>query len=392
MEYCADGSLADRLANSGHLPAAELLPIVEAVATGLAELHRAGLIHRDVKPHNILFGGGRTKLADFGLATNDGPDDVTPLTVPGTMLGTLPYLAPELVAGGRASAASDVYALGVTAFQALTGEYPPREADPDREAVTAGEREPSVPAAIRRALDPAPANRPKPAEFAAALTAEVEAAADSSVGVVDSEEPRSEAVVAPVDLDAPTVVVAPMPEMAPSLAAVPIPRTLSAAPERDTATPPAQPRSARIALPPGLAPIVIVAIVVVVVVLLGASALGSAFNGVVLPTSSAGVAVPTPTAAAGGPSLAPSTQQALDAVVAGIEAARGGKDGLSGKDANELEQLVATVRTDLEEGRLDAARTAAQALDDRVRELGDRLDPQRRDALQAAADNLVAAI
>ena len=70
MELCAGGSLADRIAVAGRLEPHEVAAIVGAVAEGLAELHRRGLVHRDVKPHNILFSGGRPKLADFGVATS----------------------------------------------------------------------------------------------------------------------------------------------------------------------------------------------------------------------------------------------------------------------------------------------------------------------------------
>jgi len=124
MELCAGGSLADRIAVAGRLEPHEVAAIVGAVAEGLAELHRRGLVHRDVKPHNILFSGGRPKLADFGVATSGATTDMTALTAVGTTIGTLAYLAPELLAGAPATPASDVYALGVVAFQGLTGRLP----------------------------------------------------------------------------------------------------------------------------------------------------------------------------------------------------------------------------------------------------------------------------
>src|SRR5260221_1639386 len=123
MEYCDGGSLADRL-KAGPIPPAVLVPIVSSIADGLVELHRHGLIHRDVKPANILFSGDRPKLADFGIARSNGPHDGTPLTLPGSTIGTLAFLAPELAAGSAPSAASDTYALGVTVFPALTRQYP----------------------------------------------------------------------------------------------------------------------------------------------------------------------------------------------------------------------------------------------------------------------------
>jgi serine/threonine-protein kinase len=123
MELCDGGSLADRLAG-GPLPPDDAVHILAAVAEGVAALHDRGIVHRDVKPGNILFCGGRTKLADFGLARPEQATEATALTMAGTVAGTLAYLAPELVSGGQASAASDTYALGVVAFQALTGRLP----------------------------------------------------------------------------------------------------------------------------------------------------------------------------------------------------------------------------------------------------------------------------
>jgi hypothetical protein len=83
---------------------------------------------------------------------------------------------------------------------------------------------------------------------------------------------------------------------------------------------------------------------------------------------------------------------ALDQVDAAIAAARGGKDGLGGRDANELTQLAGTVRTDVNRGDLGGAANAAQSLSDRARALTEKLDKQRRDALLAAIDALVQAL
>ena len=83
MELCDGGSLAERLAHRGRLPPDEVAPIVAAVADGLADLHRRGFVHRDVKPHNILFAGERPKLADFGLAQPADRSALTALTAVG---------------------------------------------------------------------------------------------------------------------------------------------------------------------------------------------------------------------------------------------------------------------------------------------------------------------
>ena len=122
MELCEGGSLSDALDNAGgRLSPETLVPMLAAVAGGLASLHARGVIHRDVKPHNILLCASGAKLADFGLAR---AQDMTRLTAPGTGAGTLAYLAPELLAGEEPGPAADVYALGVVAFQGLTGRLP----------------------------------------------------------------------------------------------------------------------------------------------------------------------------------------------------------------------------------------------------------------------------
>jgi hypothetical protein len=182
MELCNGGTLGDRLEAEGPIPPAELVPIVGAVADGLAALHSRGLVHRDIKPHNILFQDHRAKLGDFGLARSEAGADSSPLTVPGTTVRTLPFLAPELLVGDAPTQASDVYALGVTAFQALTGRYP-KPSDSMREIVEHREEPPAtvssvVPglgtaydAPIGRALAEDPAARPSAVAFANTLQA-----------------------------------------------------------------------------------------------------------------------------------------------------------------------------------------------------------------------------
>jgi len=98
MEWCDGGSLAGRLGTSGRLDPAELVSAVAAVADGLADLHRRGFIHRDIKPHNILFDQGRARLADFGLARLEDDSELTVLTMSGTIVGTLAY---DVVASQR---------------------------------------------------------------------------------------------------------------------------------------------------------------------------------------------------------------------------------------------------------------------------------------------------
>lgn len=122
VDYVPGGSLGDRLVDSTPLGTPELIRVVSEVAGGLDALHEAGIIHRDIKPGNILFAAdGTAMLTDFGLAK--GPA-YTVLTKPGQVMGTLDYLAPELIRGEPGTALTDVYALGCLAFECATGNAP----------------------------------------------------------------------------------------------------------------------------------------------------------------------------------------------------------------------------------------------------------------------------
>lgn len=120
-EYVDYGSLADRL-DEGTLPRAECLLIVSGVAAGLDALHGVGLVHRDVKPGNIMLGeADQVMLTDFGLARSDA---YTVLTTPGRPVGTPDYMAPELFLGEAATPASDIYGLGCVVYACLSGAPP----------------------------------------------------------------------------------------------------------------------------------------------------------------------------------------------------------------------------------------------------------------------------
>jgi eukaryotic-like serine/threonine-protein kinase len=122
MEYVPGRTLRELLRERGSLAPGEALGIFTGVLSGLAAAHRAGIVHRDVKPENVLIGDGTTvKVADFGLArAASGPAH----TRTGMIIGTAAYLAPEQVARSTSDARSDVYAAGVMLFEMLTGTQP----------------------------------------------------------------------------------------------------------------------------------------------------------------------------------------------------------------------------------------------------------------------------
>jgi hypothetical protein len=122
MEYLGGGSLADEIRERRAIPAAEVLEWLEQSATALDAAHGEGVVHRDVKPANLLLDRDRNvHVADFGVASAAGLDSMTQT---GTVVGTAGYLAPEQAKGERASPASDLYALAVVAFELLTGQRP----------------------------------------------------------------------------------------------------------------------------------------------------------------------------------------------------------------------------------------------------------------------------
>ena len=121
MELVDGPSLAGVLA-AGPLGAARTMDVVAQVAAGLQAAHAAGLVHRDIKPANLLIDAdGQVKITDFGIAHVAGS---APVTRTGTVVGTPAYLAPERLSGASATAAADLYALGVVAYECLTGARP----------------------------------------------------------------------------------------------------------------------------------------------------------------------------------------------------------------------------------------------------------------------------
>ncbi|MEO6058061.1 MAG: protein kinase [Gemmatimonadales bacterium] len=183
MPYVRGGSLRQRLAREGPLPVDDAVGLVRQVALALDHAHAHGLIHRDVKPENILLHEGQAMITDFGIALAAGTDPGERLTEAGLMIGTPQYMSPEQAAGERAlDARSDVYSLACVLYELLAGE-PPHTAASPRQVIARRFSEPpprvrrvrpEVPAAvdeaIARALAVDPAERfPGTAAFADAL-------------------------------------------------------------------------------------------------------------------------------------------------------------------------------------------------------------------------------
>jgi len=123
MEYVEGESLGERLKREGTLPPDAVAELMRQTASALAAAHALGIVHRDIKPGNILLTpDGRVKVADFGLAKRTGVD--IDVTMPGARLGTPLYMAPEMAMGRPADQRSDLYSLGATFYCALVGRSP----------------------------------------------------------------------------------------------------------------------------------------------------------------------------------------------------------------------------------------------------------------------------
>ncbi len=126
MRYVAGADLARRLVREGRLAPQVAVELIAQIGNGLDAIHAAGLVHRDVKPANVLLSGGdgadHAYITDFGVARNVATE--SGLTQTGRFVGTLDYVAPEQISGGAIDARVDVYALGCLLFKLLTGEVP----------------------------------------------------------------------------------------------------------------------------------------------------------------------------------------------------------------------------------------------------------------------------
>ncbi|MFC7789448.1 Stk1 family PASTA domain-containing Ser/Thr kinase [Microbacterium sp. MAHUQ-60] len=121
MEYLPGITLRELMREQKRLTVTQTVTIMDAILSGLSAAHRAGIVHRDVKPENVLLAeDGRIKIGDFGLARATSANTATGAQ----LLGTIAYLAPELVTRGTADARSDIYALGIMLYEMLVGEQP----------------------------------------------------------------------------------------------------------------------------------------------------------------------------------------------------------------------------------------------------------------------------
>ena len=126
MEFVDGGDLFHLIKQRGKLPVPEALPIFRQALLGLQAAHHEGVVHRDLKPHNIMVDSqGRACLMDFGIASSA---ETSGMTVAGALIGTPHYMAPEQVLGGKAEARSDLFAMGVIFFEMLSGDLPYRGA------------------------------------------------------------------------------------------------------------------------------------------------------------------------------------------------------------------------------------------------------------------------
>ncbi len=192
MEHVEGETLADLLRREGRLERDRAVELARQACAGLAHAHDAGLVHRDVKPANLLLGrDGTVKIADFGIAR---AGETTRLTLAGTILGTAAYLAPEQAAGEEVTAAADVYSLGAVLYECLAGQPPRRveslaDLDPEQPVTPLRDVAPDVPQELEDAVMRALARRP---EFRPATAAEFAQELDTAPPTMTLSPVRSE--------------------------------------------------------------------------------------------------------------------------------------------------------------------------------------------------------
>jgi serine/threonine protein kinase/tetratricopeptide (TPR) repeat protein len=165
MEFLDGVTLADRLAAEGPVAPKPALEIAAQLCAALQAIHQAGVVHRDLKPNNVMLlqrnGAEHVVVMDFGLARTASPDSAsrdapnadTGITIPGAIMGTPAYMAPEQFEAGEITPATDIYALGVVLYQLVTGQQPFAAPTPFAAAVRRGRR-PDSPSSLRKGVPP----------------------------------------------------------------------------------------------------------------------------------------------------------------------------------------------------------------------------------------------
>ncbi|MFE9564990.1 Stk1 family PASTA domain-containing Ser/Thr kinase [Streptomyces sp. NPDC006487] len=200
MEYVSGCTLRDVLRERGALQPRAALDILEPVLAALGAAHRAGFVHRDMKPENVLIGDdGRVKVADFGLVRS--VDSVTNTT--GSVLGTISYLAPEQIENGVTDTRVDVYACGVVFYEMLAGSKPHTGANPaqvlyqhlNEDVPPPSAAVPGLPAALDELVAQATARNPdlRPYDAAALLGLAMDARAQLGDAELDAVPPQARA-------------------------------------------------------------------------------------------------------------------------------------------------------------------------------------------------------
>jgi serine/threonine protein kinase len=166
MPYVKGGTLADRMRSHGALPAQDVRPILAAAASALAAAHAVGVVHRDVRPANILYDErtGSVYLSDFGIAgvLESGDEELAKLTRSGELLGNAEYVSPEQSLGSEVDDRSDVYSLGILGRALLAGST-------SATVTLVDSSDPELVELLERATSKEPRHRPNAAELAEAL-------------------------------------------------------------------------------------------------------------------------------------------------------------------------------------------------------------------------------
>ncbi len=378
MELLPGPTIAELVAAEGPLPVDRVVQLAQQAADGLAAVHRAGIVHRDVKPSNLMLDEqGKVRVVDFGIARL-AEATATQVTATGTVVGSAAYLSPEQARGGTATPASDQYALGCVLMTMLTGR-PPYEAEHpmallrqhlDAAPPRVRDRRPEVPKAIDRLVDVLLSK--DPAQRAAGFVPLLALSGGGTTDVMPT--PGAGLPPAPAELPVPTAVLATAPPPGPSQGL----------------------RSPRILLVVGA----VLLVLLVVALLIAALSAGDDTdpNDAAASESQSATDRPrttdttTPTTAATTPTTPPTTDQATSAPPASdLGGALDGLDeairttlaegGLDDKTADELLRKVEELRKHVDEDKPDHV---VKKLDDLSKKVDDLVSKGEVDAAGAA--------